>query len=734
MACLHAGLLGIVFLGLAWPSDNPLIMTGWTLVTAYALFCWSSVFHETAHHTLNGPKEENIKLGRVLGTLLLVPYTAYRETHIRHHAYMNTPDDWELWPYSDPQCSRTFRRCFVWFDLLLGMFAAPFIYGRIFFSAKSPLKTPGIRRTIRNEYLVMIVAWGTIFAALTVNDAWPLYVRAMLIPSLIAGFVQTGRKLTEHLGMPSYDPLLGTRTVVGKNWLTRLGSFVNFEIFVHGIHHRHPRLHHDSLREKMEEYVENNREIAYPVFASYWQATRAMLPYLFKNPGVGMNAGAAAPVRNVTVQDFVADTAAIIAADERIKLAATAAPVSRRSVKKLQVVESRELTRTEKALLGDQLLENFEHCARFSTEKSTLFFAKVYDGEALLGVAPVIRIFKHKSTDVLQPKCKWWLVPLIGGFAKQTSYMVESAFTAFGYRSPFWCVDQADRDYVKLAVSNHLKAKPDVDTVWISEPPEEAAWATAEGYDPFQILPMAHVNVEGCSTFDEWMMKLDKVRRQGIRKQRKLFDRCGAKIEILQSPFSPEDAEAMYGCLHASSHKGWLCVPYGDVVDSAEAFRTQKQVAVVARLDGKIVGFASYVPNGDTLYQCHGGLDYERSQEINAYYNVLSASIEFAIERGFSRVSFGPLNNETKRRVATDLMPLVANLWSKVPFFRIFTRLFVMPNMQVFQARVDPANLGPGKRLDPAPKAEEKVLRGPKWLKKPQRKNIDEGERGASAP
>ena len=47
---------------------------------------------------------------------------------------------------------------------------------------------------------------------------------------MIAGVLQTMRKLTEHLGMASYDPPLGTRAVIGQNWLTRLGSFMNFDI------------------------------------------------------------------------------------------------------------------------------------------------------------------------------------------------------------------------------------------------------------------------------------------------------------------------------------------------------------------------------------------------------------------------------------------------------------------------------------------------------------------------
>jgi hypothetical protein len=93
---------------------------------------------------------------------------------------------------------------------------------------------------------------------------------------------------------------------------------VNFDIFVHGPHHRHPRVAHNELRSKMSEYMQKNPSAGYPVYRSYWRATAAMLPNLFANPGCGMNAGAAAPhTAKAEVGDFVADvTTQVLAAED----------------------------------------------------------------------------------------------------------------------------------------------------------------------------------------------------------------------------------------------------------------------------------------------------------------------------------------------------------------------------------------------------------------------------------
>jgi len=113
LLCLPAAVFGIRSLRLGWPGEEWLIVALLTAWTGYALFCWTSCFHECAHQTLSGRAWFDVWLGRLLGTVMLTPYTVYRESHIRHHANLNKPHDWELWPYADPACPIWFRRTFV---------------------------------------------------------------------------------------------------------------------------------------------------------------------------------------------------------------------------------------------------------------------------------------------------------------------------------------------------------------------------------------------------------------------------------------------------------------------------------------------------------------------------------------------------------------------------------------------------------------------------------------------
>ena len=303
------GLICICILGSQWPYAQWGWQTAWTLLATYFFFCWTSCFHETAHQTLGSSRGVSIWIGRLIGSLMFVPYTVYRESHIRHHAYLNKPSDWELWPYSDPNASLRFRRIFVWFDLICGVFAAPLTYGRMFFHKDSPITSPKMRAVVWFEYLASVVFWSLVVGLVAWYDAWAGLLRAWIIPFYLTGMVQVARKLTEHLGMSSYDPLLGTRTVIGNNVLTRVATYLNFDIFVHGPHHRHPPIAHNQLEKKMQAYIEQDPQTEYPVFPTYWRAFLNMAPHLFKNPGVGMNAGADRPQdeKQADIQNFVTD-------------------------------------------------------------------------------------------------------------------------------------------------------------------------------------------------------------------------------------------------------------------------------------------------------------------------------------------------------------------------------------------------------------------------------------------
>jgi len=267
----------------------------WIPVLAYCWFCIGGLSHAVVHDNLNLGKRTGALIARVIGVLLWIPYSVCREVHMRHHAYLNTPLDWEMWPYTDPAASLRFRRVFVWFDILFAWIITPCIWGRICFSKSSPV-SPQVRREMKREYLVMAIIWVAMISTCVYVHIHGIFVfrpemLIFAIPPLLATVGNGFRKIMDHVGTASFDPLHGTRTVVGKGWLTRMLSFFNFDLAIHGPHHRYPKLDHSRLRGRMEEIETARSDETFPVFPSFWAAFVDTMKTIVKNPGVGVNAG-----------------------------------------------------------------------------------------------------------------------------------------------------------------------------------------------------------------------------------------------------------------------------------------------------------------------------------------------------------------------------------------------------------------------------------------------------------
>jgi hypothetical protein len=64
---------------------------------------------------------------------------------------------------------------------------------------------------------------------------------------------------------------------------------------------------HDQLEELTKKYAAENAINPLPLYPTYLSATRDMLYWFFRNPGVGVNVGAEVPNQAEQVDDFVAD-------------------------------------------------------------------------------------------------------------------------------------------------------------------------------------------------------------------------------------------------------------------------------------------------------------------------------------------------------------------------------------------------------------------------------------------
>ena len=326
----------------------------------------------------------------------------------------------------------------------------------------------------------------------------------------------------------------------------------------------------------------------------------------------------------------------------------------------------------------------------FSTKETELFWAKAHQDGKLVAIAPVVKLRKRKATDMLRPPVRKWLGPILGPLARKTTLLVDTAFIAYDAASPFIIAPGVDRPEVKRAISKFLKSQKKVDTVWISEPPEEAEWAATEKYHQFHTLPMVRIVMEGCRTLDEFLATLSRNRRRNFRRERDTFTKAGARIEIYRGVIgdNPTLHRQVMALLDSSATNTKFNVPYNDVLTAPGAIAAQWQIVLTAHLGDQVVGFMSCLQDGKRLMQCHGGLDYHKSHEILAYHNLISRAIELGIELGCDMLTLGPFTNETKKRAGGKFKPIVSSLWNRMPGDAFFAKKVFSKNFEVYRGEL----------------------------------------------
>lgn len=254
---------------------------------AAAMVCWLAgghflhtfalSFHDAAHGTYHPDPDVNEFLGHLFGTLILVPLTAYRRAHARHHASLASVVDPELYPFVDPGTSRLFRLTCAFFEITLGYLYTPLLFLRSVWNDQK--LTSADRRRIVAEYVVIALMVMLVFTAIEKTGTWHFYFTAILPTLLVAGAYQTLNKYTEHLGLFGETILESTRTVLPRDsWNQAISSLLQ-HVDHHGTHHVRARIPFFELPPASEE-VYCGRISSLPVYYSYATAFWAMLKTL----------------------------------------------------------------------------------------------------------------------------------------------------------------------------------------------------------------------------------------------------------------------------------------------------------------------------------------------------------------------------------------------------------------------------------------------------------------------
>ena len=264
---------------------SPWLAVPLVLVLSHLMHGAAVGLHEASHGLLRRNRRFNDFDGLLIGVMSFMSFNLYRAAHQSHHAHFATERDEELWPFVMTDIPRGARVLAAALELSIGSIYLPLLFLRAFLRKGSPIRSRKVRRRIWAELLLIVSVWSVILSAVAWFHVWRFFQWMYLLPSFVAGNLQSWRKYIEHVGLTGDTVNSSTRSVVAHGWPGKLFAFSLLHEPFHGVHHLHMALPHPELPHHASELTPQTPEEIKP-FPNYRRALLHLLRAL-GDPRVG---------------------------------------------------------------------------------------------------------------------------------------------------------------------------------------------------------------------------------------------------------------------------------------------------------------------------------------------------------------------------------------------------------------------------------------------------------------
>ena len=150
---------------------------------------------------------------------------------------------------------------------------------------------------------------------------------------------------------------------------------------------------------------------------------------------------------------------------------------------------------------------------------------------------------------------------------------------------------------------------------------------------------------------------------------------------MVEGALPPHDLPGVLQCVEQSADAGLVRAPfqenYINMVRWASTSGAPGIVHFLARIEGEMVGYHSYLKSGTRLQCLSGGFDRTRHSNYHAYENIILKTMRYAEKNGVHHVAFGPVTNPSKAALMPQSVPFVLRFYSRHRMVRQAVSLIV---------------------------------------------------------
>ena len=162
-------------------------------------------------------------------------------------------------------------------------------------------------------------------------------------------------------------------------------------------------------------------------------------------------------------------------------------------------------------------------------------------------------------------------------------------------------------------------------------------------------------------SFDDYLNNQKAKRRWDIKNKQKLFNEQGCSIEIIQnSKINEVNFSILYELYANTENNNFETINYQHYCDcdKFQSFKylTDDFIWIIAKQNGRIIGFALLVHDESKLTLKHVGLDYSVNRQTYLYFNLFYRAIKFGIDNHYRYIICGSTTYDVKVSLGCELI------------------------------------------------------------------------------
>lgn len=316
----------------------------------------------------------------------------------------------------------------------------------------------------------------------------------------------------------------------------------------------------------------------------------------------------------------------------------------------------------------------FDTMSRVCTPATGFRVLRVHEESRLIGAAFLFRcrhwakaLFKqgylHVPADFLRLPAHIW---------------IRVGLCAEGIANPGFVHPDYGYDAVISGMLRHLQQNA-LGTIVIDEVANAPLHRTRS---QFAYVSDGRIDLKDIETVDAF-----RASHNNLKRKVKWFTNKGGRIESVHGRLNQDVIAQCQGFVRATVRTSLVYSPFQDCFDQTVertcTLNSERVVHFLAKMNGTLIGYHTFVKFGRSLRMIHGAFNRDLTTTHHAYENIILETVRYSLASGLSTVHFGPVFNETKRRMMTDTSRAALFFYSNNPIIRaVIPRIFPYTRMQ----------------------------------------------------